>query len=61
MTVATTRFDDPRTSASKVVDADGQVWRHDNPAELYRWISRRNELLRTIAVALLPGVALSRR
>lgn len=32
-------------------DAAGTVWAHANPAELYRWISRRNDLLSTIAVA----------
>jgi hypothetical protein len=40
--------------ASTVRDDAGQVWRHDNPAELYRWVSHRNELIRTIAVATRP-------
>ncbi len=35
----------------QVADAAGMVWGHSNPAELYRWISRRNDLLRTIAAA----------
>ncbi len=34
-----------------VADVAGAVWGHPNPAELYRWISRRNALLETIAVA----------
>ena len=34
-----------------VTDAAGMVWTHSNPAELYRWISRRNDLLKSIAVA----------
>jgi hypothetical protein len=61
MTVATPGRDVARTPAAKVVDAAGQAWRHDNPAELYRWVSRRNELLRTIAVAPLPTAPLCRR
>ena len=35
----------------KVTDAAGMGWGHSNPAELYRWIRLRNDLLRTIAVA----------
>ncbi len=34
-----------------VLDVDGRVWAHSNPAELYRWITLRNNLLNTIAVA----------
>jgi hypothetical protein len=45
------RRDDPRTSPARVADAAGLVWGHSNPFELYRWVSRRNDLLRTIAVA----------
>ena len=38
-----------RTEASATVaDAAGMVWTHANPAELYRWISRRNALLRIV-------------
>ena len=44
-----------------IADADGMVWAHSNPAELYRWVSRRNELLKTIAAAYAefagPGTA----
>jgi hypothetical protein len=45
-------------SSTLAIDAAGRLWRHDNPAELYRWVSRRNDLLRTIAGA--PRVAASR-
>ena len=34
-----------------VADTAGMVWVHSNPAELYRWIALRNNLLSTIAVA----------
>ncbi len=34
-----------------VLDAEGMIWAHSNPAELYRWITLRNNLLNTIAVA----------
>lgn len=34
-----------------VADDAGMIWMHANPAELYRWISRRNALLSTIGVA----------
>ncbi len=34
-----------------VADTAGMVWGHSNPAELYRWIALRNNLLSTIAVA----------
>ena len=37
--------------ATVVADAAGGVWAHSNPAELYRWVSRRNDLLGTIAAA----------
>ena len=40
-----------------VADAAGMVWGHANPAELYRWISRRNDLLHTIASAVTPASA----
>ena len=39
---------------SAVADAAGMVWSHANPAELYRWIARRNALLSTISVAYGP-------
>ena len=35
----------------RVADTAGMVWGHSNPAELYRWISRRNDLLQTISQA----------
>jgi hypothetical protein len=49
MTATDPRRDDRRAAAARVADAAGQVWRHSNPAELYRWVCRRNDLLRTIA------------
>ena len=44
----------PRRAARAVVatDAAGMAWGHANPAELYRWLARRNALLRTIAAAV---------
>ena len=58
------RFDPPAASARPagpppmamasviaIADADGVVWAHPNPVELYRWVSRRNELLKTFAAA----------
>jgi hypothetical protein len=33
----------------KAVDVAGQVWRHPNPAELYRFVAARDELLKVIA------------
>jgi hypothetical protein len=41
----------------RVVDRGGRVWSHHNPAELYRWVSRRNELLRTIDAVPIPDRA----
>jgi hypothetical protein len=32
----------------RAIDLGGRVWEHPNPAELYRFLSARNELLRTI-------------
>jgi hypothetical protein len=61
MTVATPRSEVSRTTASKVADAAGKMWRHDNPAELYRWVSHRNELLKTIDAAKIVMADLSRR
>jgi hypothetical protein len=34
--------------ATKAVDVAGTVWRHPCPAELYRFIKLRNDLLKTI-------------
>jgi hypothetical protein len=34
--------------AFKAVDVAGQVWRHSNLAELYRFLKKRNDLLKTI-------------
>jgi hypothetical protein len=34
--------------AFRAIDLGGQVWAHPNPAELYRFLVVRNELLRTI-------------
>jgi hypothetical protein len=45
------RRDNHPISRTKVIDDAGAVWWHSNPAELYRWVCRRNELLRTIAHA----------
>ena len=42
-----------------VVDDAGMVWAHANPAELYRWIAGRNDLLGTIAVAFRQGAGSS--
>jgi hypothetical protein len=52
--IATNRPVANRPMASTVRDDAGLVWRHDNPAELYRWVSHRNDLIRTIAVATRP-------
>lgn len=41
----------PGTLQAVAADVAGMLWSHSNPAELYRWISRRNDLLRTIADA----------
>lgn len=38
-----------------VADTAGMVWAHSNPAELYRWISLRNDLLKSISVAFNQG------
>jgi hypothetical protein len=43
------------TPPLKAVDVAGRVWAHHNPAELYRWVSRRNELLRAIDAAPTPA------
>jgi hypothetical protein len=40
--------DRPATTA---IDVAGQVWRHHNPAELYRFIRSRNDLLKTISAS----------
>jgi hypothetical protein len=51
----------PRLEArtpTRVVDRSGQVWVHPDPLHLHRWIARRNELLRVVAVAAgHPGQA----
>jgi hypothetical protein len=36
---------------TRAVDIAGQVWRHHNPAELYRFIRSRNELLKAIGAS----------
>lgn len=54
------RPDRPRMSITRAVDAAGRVWLHCNPAELHRWVSRRNELLRTIVVASRAMIVPSR-
>ena len=46
---------DRATAQARVSDAAGMVWGHPNPVELYRWVSRRNDLLRTIAEAIPHG------
>ena len=33
---------------ARAVDQAGLVWAHPNPLYLYRWIARRDDLLRTI-------------
>lgn len=60
MTGTTIRRDETPAPTLKAVDDAGQLWRHVNPAELYRWVSRRNELLQTIAVAYHAPIARSR-
>lgn len=46
------RRDETRRQApTTVADVTGVIWTHSNPAELYRWITRRNALLSTIDVA----------
>lgn len=39
----------PGPSGATACDITGRVWAHPNPLHLYRWLSRRNELLRTLA------------
>jgi hypothetical protein len=41
-----------RRAIAAVADLSGHVWTHPNPLHLYRWVSRRNELLRTLGAAV---------
>jgi len=34
--------------ANAAIDVAGQIWRHHNPVELYRFIKSRNDLLKAI-------------
>jgi hypothetical protein len=38
----------PDRPATKAIDVAGKVWHHPNPAELYRFLESRNDLLKTI-------------